>query len=341
MESFDVSAAQCPVKLSVVIICWNDWKVIENCLRSIFEGTHQITFEVIVSDNGSTDGSSDRIRSSFPAVRLIENGANLGFSKANNVGIRAALGEYVLILNPDTVVHDGSLDRWIAFAERHPEAGAFGCKVQNPDGTYQESARPFPTVWRNLLAALYLWPLGYVSRIFLAERYVGWVGNTERNVDWQSGCCVLFRGDLLRRLGGFDERFFYHYEEVDLCFRAWKAGSAIRFTPEASITHLGGQSVGRFPARFAIETCRNGYRYFYKHFGPEGARRIRLVLLLRLRVRQIGYSLLRRFKPSEQLERRLEMYRVSIQWNERIDPVAFAEKGLEHPMEPMAGVRAT
>ncbi len=329
------------MKLSIVIICWNDWKVIENCLRSIYEGTHQLTYEVIVSDNGSSDGSVEKIRESFPLVRVIENGANLGFSKANNVGIRAAHGEYVLILNPDTIVHDGSLDRWIAYAERHPEAGAFGCKVQNPDGTYQESARPFPTVWRSLLAALYLRPLGYLSRVFLVDRYVGWYGNTERNVDWQSGCCVLFRGDLLQRLGGFDERFFYHYEEVDLCYRVWKTGFAIRFTPEASITHLGGQSVGRFPARFAIETCRNGYRYFYKHFGAVGARRIRLVLLLRFRVRQIGYSLLRLIKPSEQLERRLEMYHVSLEWNKLIDPVAFAEKGLEHPTGPAAGVAAT
>ncbi len=338
MESMDSTA---PIKLSVVIICWNDWKVIENCLRSIYQGTHQINYEVIVSDNGSTDGSVDKIRAAFPSTRVIENRANLGFSKANNVGIQAARGEYVLILNPDTIIHEGSLDRWIPFADRHPEAGAFGCRVENPDGTFQESARPFPTVWRSLIAALYLRPLGYLNPVFLADRYVGWNGKTERNVDWQSGCCVLFRGDLLRRLGGFDERFFYHFEEVDLCYRVWKAGFTIRFTPEASITHLGGQSVGRFPARFAIETSRSGYRYFYKHFGAQGARRIRLVLLLRLRVRQIGYGLLRWIKPSEQLESRLEMYRVSVKWNKLIDPVAFAETGREHPAEPISGIRAT
>ena len=329
------------MKLSIVIICWNDWKVIENCLRSIYEGTHQISYEVIVSDNGSSDGSLDKIRTGFPAVRLLENGENLGFSKGNNVGIRAASGEFVLILNPDTIIHDGSLDRWIAFAEQHPEAGAFGCKVQNLDGTYQESARPFPTVWRNLLAALYLWPLSYVSQLFIADRYVGWEGNTEREVDWQSGCCVLFRGDLLKRIGGFDERFFYHFEEVDLCYRVWKTGFSVRFTPDASITHLGGQSVGRFPARFAIERSRNGYRYFYKHFGAEGARRFRLVVLLRLQMRQIGYSLLGLIKPSDQLDRRLEMYRVSVQWNKLIDPVAFAEKGVEHPVDTVAGIGAT
>src|ERR1017187_9536574 len=142
------------MKLSIVIICWNDWKVIENCLRSILENTHRIEYEVIVSDNGSTDGSVDKIRAQFPAVRVVENRANLGFAKGNNVGICEARGEYVLILNPDTIVHDGSLARWIDFADRHPEAGAFGCRVHNPDGTYQGSGRPFPTISRYLVAAL-------------------------------------------------------------------------------------------------------------------------------------------------------------------------------------------
>src|SRR5208283_5748939 len=259
------------MKLSIVIICWNDWKVIENCLRSIMECTHQIQYEVIVSDNGSTDGSVEKIRAQFPAVRVVENRANLGFAKGNNAGIHEAGGEYVLILNPDTIVHDGSLDRWIEFADLHPEVGAFGCRVNNPDGTYQRSARPFPTISRYLVSAFGLRFLGHLNHPVLSDEYEGWQGDTEREVDWQSGCCVMLRGDLLRKLGGFDERFFYQFEEVDLCRRVWGAGFRIRFTPKVSITHLGGQSVGRFPVRFAIEVCRNGYRYFYKHYGARGA----------------------------------------------------------------------
>src|SRR6202167_736594 len=157
------------MKLSIVIICWNDWKVIEDCLRSIFETTHGVEYEVIVSDNGSTDGSVEKIRAQFPSVRILENRANLGFAKANNVGIREAGGEYVLILNPDTIIHDGSLDRWIEFADRHPEAGGFGCRVLNPDGSYQSSARPFPTVWRGWLGAFCLGFLGHLSDVFTAD----------------------------------------------------------------------------------------------------------------------------------------------------------------------------
>ena len=133
------------MKLSIVIICWNDWKVLENCLRSIFDGTRKTEYEVIVSDNGSADGSVEHIREQFPAVNVVENRANLGFAKGNNAGIRAARGEYVLILNPDTIVHPGSLDCWMEYVNQHPDVGAFGCRVLNPDGTYQESARPFPT----------------------------------------------------------------------------------------------------------------------------------------------------------------------------------------------------
>ena len=320
-------------KLSVVIICWNDWKVLEDCLRSIFDCTHKIDFEVIVSDNGSTDGSVDLIHQHFPAVRVVENRANLGFAKANNTGIAAAGGEYILILNPDTVCHEGSFDRWIEFADRHPEAGAFGCRVLNPDGTYQESARPFPSVPGSILAALYLRPLAYIMPGVLADRYQGWKGDTEREIDWQSGCCVLFRGELLKKLGGFDEQFFYHFEEVDLCRRVRTAGFPIRYTPGASITHLGGQSVGRFPLRFAIETTRNRYRYFYKHFGETGVKRCRKIMLTHLRVRQFGYSLVYVFHRQEGLKQRLETYRTALRWNKLVDPVAFVKRGTEPQLD--------
>lgn len=321
------------MKLSIVIICWNDLKVIDDCLRSIYAGTHQVApFEVIVSDNGSTDGSVEFIRERYPQVQVIENRQNLGFARGNNVGIKASTGEWVHILNPDTVVHEGALDRMVAFAERHPEAGAVGCRVLNPDGSYQISARPFPSVRGSWLAALYLRPLGYLADVLTPDYYTGWNGDTERVVDWQSGCCVMFRGSLLRQLGGFDEQFFYQYEEVDLCYRVRNAGYTVRFTPEATITHLGGQSVGRFRLRFEIEKHRNRYRYFYKHFGPSGARRIRRASLAWIRVRQLGYSVKRLFKSDEAITSRLAMYKVVADWNSRLDPVRLVEQGQEPPL---------
>lgn len=319
--------------LSIVILCWNDLKVIGDCLASIFRERSNDDYEVIVSDNGSTDGSIAFIKKHFPRVRLIENGNNLGFAKGNNVGIKACSGRYVLILNPDTIIHTGALERWVAYADRHPEAGAFGCRVLNPDGSYQNPARPFPTVWRSWIAALYLRQLAKISTKFIADTYVGWDGTTEREIDWQSGCCVMFNGELLRGLQGFDEQFFYHFEEVDLCRRVWSAGFKILYTPDAIITHLGGQSVNRFPLRFELEKYRNRYRYFYKHFGRSGARRSRYASLAWIRVRQLGWTLSSLFSDKEILKDRFAMYRAIARWNRALDPIRFVENGEEPEME--------
>lgn len=326
------------MKLSIVIICWNDLKVIANCVNSIFQETKKIDFEVIVSDNGSADGSVEYLRKHFPDVRIVENGANLGFAKGNNAGIREAQGEYILILNPDTVILDHALEKLVAFADTHVEAGAFGCRVLNPDGSFQNPARPIPTVSGYLVSALYLRGLGRISEAFASDVYQGWAGRSERTIGFQSGCCVLFRGELLKRLGGFDERFFYHFEETDLCFRVWKSGSSILFYPGAEITHLGGQSVGRFPIKFALETYRSCYRFFYKHYGRRGLIQIRWVNLLGLGLRYGGYKLLSLFNRAEALQNRLKMYAVAIKWNLRLKPAAFIKSGEEPNLgyEPLA-----
>jgi GT2 family glycosyltransferase len=317
------------MKLSVVIINWNDLKVIKDCLESIYRETPGLAFEVIVSDNGSTDESLDWIRAHFPQVRIVENGANLGFARGNNAGIKVAAGEYVLILNPDTIIHDRALEKLVAYADAHPEAGAFGCRVLNRDGSFQIPARPLPRPFGVLIAALNVRWIGRLSRRFDSDLYYGWEGRTERPIGYQSGCCIMVRRDMLVRLRGFDERFFYHAEETDLCCRIWKSGSSILFYPGAEITHLGGQSVGRFPIRFALETYRSRYRYFYKHFGRDSVVRLRWLNLVNLCVRYVGYSLQRPVRPSEALENRLKMYRVLIAWNWRLDALEFIGAGAE------------
>ena len=148
----------------------------------------------------------------------------------------------------------------------------------------------------------------------------------------------MFRGELLKHLGGFDERFFYHFEESDLCFRVWKSGSSILFCPEAEIMHLGGQSVGRFPIRFAIETYRSAYRFFYKHYGQRGVVRVRYVFLLNLLLRYYAYKYVSLFKTSDALQNRLKMYSVVMKWNLGLDPACFIETGREPDLgyEPLA-----
>jgi hypothetical protein len=326
------------MKLSIVIICWNDLKVIANCLKSIFEETTNIEFEVIVSDNGSSDESLDYIRKHFVNVRIVENKANLGFAKGNNAGIRVAQGEYILILNPDTVILDRALEKWVIFADEHTEAAAFGCRVLNPDGSFQDPARPIPTLAGYLVSALYLRWLGRLSRAFGCDLYPGWDGREERTIGYQTGCCIMFRSDFLKRLGGFDERFFYHFEETDLCLRVWQSGSSVVYYPGAEVMHLGGQSVARFPIRFALETHRSRYRFFHKHYGRKGVINVRRINLLSLGFRYCGYKLLSFFRTNEALENRLKMYQVAIKWNFLLEPIQFIESGKEPNLgyEPLA-----
>ena len=137
-------------------------------------------------------------------------------------------------------------------------------------------------------------------------------------IDWQSGCCVMFRCEVLKNLNGFDGQFFYHFEEVDLCRRVWNAGYSILYTPEAVITHLGGQSVNRFPVRFELEKYRNRYRYFYKHFGPEGARRCRLHGSGLDQSSSVGMEPVRTIFSLRGLKNRMEMYRVTADWNKNV-----------------------
>ncbi len=147
------------MKLSIVIICLNDEKYILDCIRSIYEETNSIPFEVIVADNGSSDGSVESVRSQFPQTRVVENRANLGFGGGNNAAISVARGEYVLILNPDTIIRDRALEKLVAYADRHPEGGAFGCRVLNP-GRIACNTRHnrFPPSGDILIAALCLRP---------------------------------------------------------------------------------------------------------------------------------------------------------------------------------------
>lgn len=319
------------MRLSIVILCWNDLKVIRDCLNSVYAETREVAFEVIVVDNGSTDGTVEMIRQEFPRVRLIENGKNLRFAKGNNAGIAESRGEYVLILNPDTIIHDGALDRIVTFADKHPEGGAFGCKVTFADGSFQRCMRPLPSPRSEWRSALGLGRLAGVANWLHAGEYTGWRGNNQRTVGWLAGCFILVRGELLRSMGGFDPQFFYYFEDTDLCQRIWKKGYQILYTPEARITHLVGQSTNkRFkPLGFALDAQVTRYLYFYKYYGAKGARSCRRAGLTGLLLRRAGCSLARLLAPNEERKNRAELLGALYEWNKRVDPVRLVEKGEE------------
>ncbi len=317
------------MKLSVVIICWNDLKVILDCIASVYAETSAIDYEIIVTDNASSDGSVVAIRERFPDVRVVENSENGGFGKGNNAGIRVTKGEYVLILNPDTIVRDRALEKLVAYAQSYPEAGAFGCRVLNMDGSVQLSAHPLPTLWTSLAKALGLRWAGRLWNGFCTDAYAGWDGRSERAIGFQGGCCLLARGNLLRELGGFDEGFFHQFEDADLCRRIWDSGRPVLFFPGAEITHIGGQNRGTYSIKVELETERSKYRYFHKYYGVAGANWIRYISILGLGLRYVALRLLCGLRRSEILENKLRRHEVVLKWHWGFDPSWFIQTGAE------------
>jgi len=279
------------MKLSIVIICWNDADCLGACLESIYAQKVPFEFEVIVSDNASTDGSPDLVRS-YSRTILLENGGNLGFGPGNNAGAALAKGEYLLILNPDTVLHEGALTRLVAFLDATPDAGAVGPRVLNTDGTFQLSAHPLPSFSRFLVKALFLRFLGYLSPRFPADEYMGWKGEKTRTVGFVAACALLMRTDLFRALGGFDPAFKHQFEDSDLCTRVWQEKLAVYFYPWATITHIRGANRGRYPLEVLKKAEFSKYEYFRKHLGHLPL--LRFINVLHCSLRAAGLALLGR-----------------------------------------------
>jgi N-acetylglucosaminyl-diphospho-decaprenol L-rhamnosyltransferase len=317
------------MKLSVVIICWNDSKYIADCIQSIYDSTRSLEFEIIVTDNASTDGSVELIRKRFPEVRIVQNGTNIGFGSANNNGVQVAQGDYVVILNPDTIVHEQALEKLVRYADAHPEGGAFGCRILNADGSLQGTAQPSPTVFGYFLAALYIRWLGRLSQRFDSDMYMSWHGTSEREIGFHAACALLVRRRLFQTLGGFDRRFFHQFEDADLCQRIRSAGSTVLYYPSAEITHIGGVNRGGYPLPVRLQTERSKCRYFHKHYGIGGLRRIRYVSLIGNLLRLAGYALCSVIRPRKRIVERLGNDWIVFKWYCWMDPVRFIEKGEE------------
>ncbi len=255
------------MKLSIIIVNWNVGEDLLRCLESIKENLPCEKFEMIVIDNGSTDGTVKVVRKKFPEVVMVANDENRGFAVANNQGIKIAKGQYILLLNPDTIVHDGALDRLTGFMDDNPDIGACGPKLLNEDGTTQRSVRRFPT----FRAALYRHTIFSLAGLFRGQ-YHKWLMkdfayDTQKDVDQLMGSALLIRRSVIDQVGKMDEIFFMYYEEVDLCYRIKKAGWRIVFMPEAVITHLAGRSAAQIPVAKRIMMLTSLLTFFRKRYG--------------------------------------------------------------------------
>lgn len=230
-------------QVDIILVSYNTAEYTVRAIESVFEQTKHTDVNLIVVDNASSDDSVARIRRAFPDITLIETGANLGFAGGVNVGAKAGNAEYVLLLNPDTVILDGAIDTLVDFAKNHPQSGIWGGVTLNDDLSLNPNNARARIDFRTLLfSALGLSKLFNSSCFFNHDNYGCWDRKTERDVDVITGCFFLTPRTLWESLEGLDETFFMYAEEADYCIRAIKQGHQPRVTPDAKIIHHGGVS---------------------------------------------------------------------------------------------------
>ena len=250
--------------LSIAIVSWNTRDLLDECLKSIFETTHGIEFEVVVVDNASSDDSVAMVRSKYPGVKLITNDGNVGFAAANNQAYQASIGRYFLLLNPDTICLGNALASLVSFLDAREVVGAAGPLVLNPDRTLQFSWARFPTFLNECLGKLDR-RLSRASAVPLSTDEVRALGSFE--TDWVGGCCLMIRREAVEQVGLMDESLFMYCEETDWCMRLHKAGWRIMVEPNAEIVHLGGQSSVQASGKVTGYLRASKSTYFAKHYG--------------------------------------------------------------------------
>ena len=262
--------------LLILIVSWNTRDLLRDCLQSLEPAAHP-EWDVLVVDNASTDDSVAMVRREFPTVRRIENAVNAGYARANNLGLRASVAPYALLLNSDTRATPGAIQGLVAFLNAHPEAGAVSPRLLRADGT------PQPFAFGGDPTLFYLLRRG-VLRV-TARRYLhDWATEETRSVDWVSGACLLVRRTAFEQVGLLDEGFFMYFEDNDWCLRLRRAGWKIYYHPAQAIVHLGGQSLARNPQ--AQTSYEASLRYFHrKHYGRVDERVLRMLLPLYSRMR--------------------------------------------------------
>jgi N-acetylglucosaminyl-diphospho-decaprenol L-rhamnosyltransferase len=249
--------------LAVIIVSYNTRDDLARTLNSLVSAPPVTPHQIVVVDNASEDGSLGLVRDRYPDVRSIDAGANLGFSAANNIGIRATSGEFVLLLNSDTEVPRGAVDGLVHDLRQHPEAAIAGPRLVDARGRPELSIGPmigpFNELKQKLTGALYERGWGPVCR--RVERSL----TTEQEVDWVSGACLLVRRADAEDVGLLDERFFLYTEDVDFCAAIRRRGRRVRFVPSVEVRHLRGRSRSRNPAAASAAYRRSHLAFYAKH----------------------------------------------------------------------------
>jgi hypothetical protein len=260
------------MELSIIIVNWNTRNYLKDCLKSILENIKEVSFEVIVVDNSSSDGSAEMVKEEFPHVKLIASDVNTCFAKGNNIGYEISDGDYIAFLNPDTIIHPNTYETSIMYIRAHPEVGAVTCKFLNPDGSFQRKYyRRFP----DILTVFFCFTMFgvFIDKNLLERKYENIYCYNDKNfdkiekIDQPGATFMVIPRVILEKVGVFDEEFPIFFNDVDLCKRIWDAGFEIHLLPDITITHYGGKGVKQLGGAVHKHFFVGCYRYFRKHHG--------------------------------------------------------------------------
>jgi GT2 family glycosyltransferase len=279
--------------LTISIISADNLDLLLACLRSVFENTHNVALEIYVVDNASTDKTAEIVQVTFPQVKIIQNESRQGFSTNNNMVLDQGLGRYLMLLNDDTLVEDGALDRLVEFLDTHPQAGAVGSFLLNPNGSTQPAFARFPHPFIEALWASTL--CSYKSERQAEEPF---------EVDSVCGAAMLIRQEVIEQVGVLDTAFDPIYsEEVDWCYRIKQAGWQIYTLPQARIIHLDGQTMNRAMPRKYELLLSHKMLFFRKHNGIGAANVYKTTLIFSTAIKLVWWSLITMLKSDRQVSR--------------------------------------
>ena len=284
----DQSVLMNNLDLSIVIVSFNTKDLLRETISSIYGAANKLSYEIIVVDNASKDGSAEMVEDELKEVKLIRNLQNTGFAKANNQGIKVAKGRHVLLLNSDTILNEGSIRNLVKFMDEHPKAAAAGPKVLNFDGSLQSKGFCFPSVLLSLIMFF------RIPKVLSQERLMKWFpryywdADEVRGVDWISGCCLLMRKKVIEKIGSLCEDFFMYYEDEEWCYRARKEKYEVWYVPTAEVKHKNQSSPST--DRFDIgETSAK--QYYEKTVGSYKGIVIAIIYILSSMIKLIRHSI--------------------------------------------------
>ncbi|MDM8569565.1 glycosyltransferase family 2 protein, partial [Thiotrichales bacterium HSG1] len=229
-------------QISIIIVSFNTCDLLRDCLNTLFKEAGNVSYETLVIDNASKDNSAVMVATEFPDIKLIRSTKNLGFAAANNLGFAQAQGDYVVLLNSDAFLQPHALERSLTYMQANPKIGIGGARLTNQDGSWQPSARMFPSLLNHFLVISGL-ANKYPQSKFFGRMDRTWANTEEAaSIDWVPGAFSIMPHKILEKVGYFDERFFLYCEEVDLCKRFKTAGYEVYYWPDVTVIHLGGES---------------------------------------------------------------------------------------------------